>query len=82
MFSEHSHIQYPEAYSEPCQSYQLMATIIYANCSSCHNISFSWLLILGDNTDQNEGWYLVLGAQFGLKPKTWLSYFLEMKNYG
>ena len=36
---------------------------------------------LGDNTDQNGGGYPILGAKFGLKPKIWRSYFLEMKSY-
>ena len=35
----------------------------------------------GDNIDRNGGRYPILGAWFGLKPKIWLSYFLEMKNY-
>ena len=34
-----------------------------------------------DNTEHNGGRYPILGALFGLKPKIWLSYFLETKNY-
>ena len=35
----------------------------------------------GDNTYQDGGQHLILGAYFGLKPKIGLSYFLETKNY-
>ena len=38
-------------------------------------------IVSGDNTDQDAGQYPILDVLFGLKPKIWLSYFLEMKNY-
>ena len=40
-----------------------------------------YIYISGDNTDQNGDCHLILGAEFGLKPKILLSYFLERKNY-
>ena len=40
-----------------------------------------YIYISGDNTDQNGDCHLILGFEFGLKPKILLSYFLERKNY-
>ena len=40
-----------------------------------------YIYISRDNTDQNGDCHLILGAEFGLKPKILLSYFLETKNY-
>ena len=44
-------------------------------------ICILYIYISGDNTDQNGDCHLILGAEFGLKPKILLSYFLERKNY-
>ena len=44
-------------------------------------ILYIYIYISGDNTDQNGDCHLILGAEFGLKPKILLSYFLERKNY-
>ena len=44
-------------------------------------VYYIYIYISGDNTDQNGDCHLILGAEFGLKPKILLSYFLERKNY-
>ena len=44
-------------------------------------ICILYIYISGDNTDQNGDCHLILGAEFGLKPKILLSYFLERKSY-
>ena len=46
-----------------------------------YNIYVYYIYISGDNTDQNGDCHPILGAEFGLKPKILLSYFLETKNY-
>ena len=44
-------------------------------------VYYIYIYISGDNTDQNGDCHLILGFEFGLKPKILLSYFLERKNY-
>ena len=44
-------------------------------------VYYIYIYISRDNTDQNGDCHLILGAEFGLKPKILLSYFLETKNY-
>ena len=57
-------------------TYQYIYVYIYI-----YNIYVYYIYISRDNTDQNGDCHLILGAEFGLKPKILLSYFLETKIY-